>query len=44
MAVLYIKQGAIKLSKMLVNSTHHPHWLSQQTRIGRWTAQTSNTV
>ena len=25
-------------------ATHHPHWLPQQTRIGRQTAQTSNTV
>jgi len=44
MAVLYTKQGAVKLSKMLVKSTHRPHRLPQQTRIGRWTAQTSNMV
>jgi len=42
MAVLYTKQGAVELFKVLVKSTHHPHWLPQQTRIGRRTAQTSN--
>ena len=44
MAVLYTKQGAVKLSQMLLKSTHRPHRLPQQTRIGRRTAQTSNTV
>ena len=43
MAILYTKQGAVKLSQMLMKSTHH-HWLPQQTRIGRQTAQTSNMV
>ena len=42
--VLKTKQGAVKLSKMLVKSTHHPRRLPQQTRIGRQTAQTSNAV
>jgi len=32
------------MSKMLVKSTHRPHRLPQQTRIGRRTVQTSNTV
>ena len=40
MAKLYTKQGAIKLSKMLIKCTHHPHRLPQQTRTGRRTAQT----
>jgi len=44
MAVLYTKQLTVKLSKMLVKSMHHPYGLPQQTRIGRPTAQTSNTV
>jgi len=44
MAVFYTKQGAVKLSKMLMKSTHRPHRLPQQTRTGRRTAQTSNTV
>jgi len=35
MAVFYTKQGAVKLSKMLVKTTHHPHQLPQQTRISR---------
>jgi len=41
MAVLYTKQRTVKLSKMLMKSrpTRHPHRLSQQTRIGRRTAQ-----
>jgi len=42
MAVLYTKQGAVKLSKMLMKSTLRPHRLPQQTRIGRRTAQTYN--
>jgi len=29
---------------MLMKSMHRQHWLPQQTRIGRRTAQTSNTV
>jgi len=44
MAVLYTKQAAVKLSQMLMKSTHRLHRLPQQTRIGRRTAQTSNTV
>jgi len=43
MAVLYTKQGAVKLSKILIKSTHSPHRLPQ-VRISRRTAQTSNTV
>jgi len=44
MAVLYTKQGAVKLLKKLMKSTHRPHRLSQQAHISRRTAQTSNTV
>jgi len=44
MAVLYTKQGAVKLSKMLKKSTHRPHRLPQQTRTGHPTAEISNTV
>jgi len=44
MAVLYIKQGAVKLPKVLMKSTHCPHRLPQQTCIGCRTAQTSNKV
>jgi len=44
MAVLYTKQEAVKLSQMLMKSTHRPHRLPQPTRIGRRTDQTSNTV
>ena len=46
----YIRGGiihqarAVKPSRMLVKSTHHPHRLPQQIRIGRRTAQTSNMV
>jgi len=43
-AVLYTKQGAVKLSQMLMKSTHRPHRLPQQTHICSRTAQTSNTV
>jgi len=39
-----IHQGTVKLSKMLMKSTHHPHWLPQQTRNSRQTAQTYNAV
>ena len=41
MAALYTKQGAVKLTKMLVKSTHRAHRLPQQTRISRRTAQAS---
>jgi len=44
MAVLYTTQEAVKLSQMLMKSTHRPHRLPQQTRIGRRTAETSNMV
>jgi len=44
MVVLWTKQGTVKLSKMLVKSTHRPRRLPQQTRISRQTAQTSNAV
>jgi len=44
LVVLYTKQWAIKLSKMLVKSTHRPCRLPQRTRINHRTAQTSNAV
>jgi len=43
MTILYTKQVAVKLSKMSWKACS-PHRLTQQTRIGRRTAETSNTV
>jgi len=44
MAILYTKQGAVKLSKMLMKSMLRPHLLPHRIRIDRQTAQTSNMV
>jgi len=35
MAVLYTKQGAVKLSQLLMKGTHRPHRLPQQTHIAK---------
>jgi len=43
MAILYTKQGTIKLSKMLMKSTHHPLGCHSK-RSSRRTAQTSDAV
>ena len=38
--LLYTKQGAVKLSQILMKSMHRPYRLPQQSRIAHRTAQT----
>jgi len=41
MTILHIKQGDVKLSQMLMKTTHRPHRLPQQTHIGAAILQVS---